>query len=115
MTEHPCEGLSRAARDAFERIAVNQFPACQWPVLDELLFAGVVLRGPDEIRRDAMGVYRVPSFCVAIGIHAQWCAWCAEQGGLSTEELNHEAANDQARQGVEGEGGQQVEAKAKQG
>jgi hypothetical protein len=79
MTKHPCEGMTWAQRSAFERIAVNQFPGCRWPTIDALLKAGVIERGEDDIRRDAMGVYHIPNFFVPLPIHAQWCEWCSEQ------------------------------------
>jgi hypothetical protein len=79
MTEHPCKGLTKAQRDAFEAVAVNQVPNCKWDTIDALLKAGVIERGPDDVRCDAMGVYHVPSFFVPLPIHMQWCAWCSEQ------------------------------------
>lgn len=78
-TEHPCKGMTADQREAFEQIAVNQIPNCTWPTIDALLKAGVIERGPSETRRDAMGVYHIPSFYVPIGIHARWCAWCSQQ------------------------------------
>ncbi len=77
VIDHPCKGLTKAQREAFERIAVNQQPCCKWPTIDALLKAGVVERGQDDVRRDAMGTYHIPSFYVPVHIHAQWCAWCA--------------------------------------
>jgi len=79
VTDHPCKGMTRAQREAFERVAVNQMPACTWPTIDALLKAGVIERGEAETRRDAMGVYQIPSFRVPLAVHAQWCAWCSEQ------------------------------------
>lgn len=79
MTDHPCKNLTTAQCEAFERIAVNQFPACTWPTIDALLKAGVIEQGESETRRDAMGVYHIPSFYVPLPIHAQWCEWCSEQ------------------------------------
>lgn len=78
MTEHPCKGMTKAQREAFELIAVNQFPACKWPTIDALLAAGVIERGPSETRKDAMGIYHIPSFFVPLPIHIQWCEWCSE-------------------------------------
>lgn len=79
MTDHPCKGMTEAQIAAFERIAINQPPQCGWRSIDALLGAGVIERGPDDIRRDAMGTYAVPNFFVPIHIHHQWCAWCSEQ------------------------------------
>jgi hypothetical protein len=64
---------------AFERIAINQYPACRWPIIDKLLATGVIERGPDDVRRDAMGIYHIPSFFVPLPIHMQWCQWASEQ------------------------------------
>lgn len=99
MTNHPCQGLSRAARSAFEQIAVNAAPTCTWHEIDELMAAGLILFGPYEIRHDAMGLYRIPSFAVPIGIHAQWCAWCSES---QLERCDDETASDQAIEGQQG-------------
>lgn len=78
MVDHPCKGLTKAQREAFERVATNQHPGCAWPTIDVLLKAGVIERGPDDMRRDALGVYAIPRFHVPIPVHHQWCAWCAE-------------------------------------
>lgn len=78
MTEHPCKNLTKAQRLAFERIAVGQNPECKWATIDALMKAGVIEKGPSETRRDAMGIYEIPSFEVPIPIHMQWCQWCAE-------------------------------------
>jgi hypothetical protein len=78
MIEHPCKGMTKAQIDAFERIAVNDAPNCTWPVIDALLARGVIVRGADEIHRDALGVYHVPRFCVPLAVHHQWCEWCSE-------------------------------------
>ena len=78
-TEHPCKGMTKAQIAAFERIAVNAAPGVAWPTIDALLKAGVIERGPSKTRRDAMGVYEIPSFYVPLPIHAQWCEWCSEQ------------------------------------
>lgn len=79
MTDHPCKDLSKAAIAAFEQIAINQPPQCGWKSIDDLMKAGVIDRGEDDVRRDAMGVYRVPNYFVPVAVHAQWCAWCSEQ------------------------------------
>jgi hypothetical protein len=79
MTDHPCKGMSNAQREAFERIAINQTPQCKWATIDALIKAGVVERGTPEMRRDAMGVYQIPSFFVPLHIHMQWCEWASEQ------------------------------------
>lgn len=79
MIDHPCKGLTRAQRAAFEQIAINQTPQCTWPTIDALLKHGVIERGEGETRRDAMGVYTIPHFYVPLPVQMQWCGWCSEQ------------------------------------
>lgn len=81
MTAHPCKGMTKVQRDAFEAIATNQTPQCGWKSIDALLKAGVIERGGSEKRRDALGTYEIPSFSVPLPVHMQWCEWCAEQPG----------------------------------
>lgn len=87
MTDHPCKGMTRSQIEAFEQIAVDAKPNCKWDTIDALVAAGVIARGPSEPRRDAMGVYTVPSFFVPPAVHAQWCAWCAEKGERAARRL----------------------------
>ena len=79
MTDHPCKDLTPIQRAAFEQIAINQPPQCGWRSIDTLLKKGLIDRGEDSIRRDAMGVYRIPNYFVHPSIHMQWLAWRAEQ------------------------------------
>lgn len=79
MTDHPCKGMCAEQVAAFEQIAVGAVPQCLWPDLDALLAAGVIARGEDIPRRDSMGAYVSVHFYVPVSVHAQWCAWCAEQ------------------------------------
>lgn len=80
MSEHPCKGMNRAQREAFEMIAVSQHPRCKPQTIAALLARGVVTRGPDEILgRDALGQIAVPTYYVPMQIYMQWCDWCSEQ------------------------------------
>lgn len=79
MTDHPCKDLTQTQREAFEQIAISQPPQCGWRSIDALLKAGVIERGKDDVRRDAMGFYRIPHFFVPLIVHMQWCDWCSEQ------------------------------------
>ena len=74
--QHPCEGLTEIQIATFERIATNEPPYCKWPDIDTLMERGLIKRGTDETRRDAAGVYRIPSFFVPAPVHAAWCEWC---------------------------------------
>lgn len=75
---HPCEGLSRAQREAFEAIAVNQPPAASQRTLDALLRRGLIVKGEDQTQRDALGFYKIPTYYVPLPIHRAWCEWCSE-------------------------------------
>lgn len=74
--KHPCDGMTETQIAAFEQIATGQPANCQWPDIDALMSRGVIARGEDDIRRDAMGIYRIPSFFVPVPVHAAWCEWC---------------------------------------
>ena len=76
--EHPCAGMTKSQVETFERLAVGITPPATkgtWLALED---RGVIQRGPDLIRHDAFGEYRIPQWQVPIHIHFQWCAWCAE-------------------------------------
>lgn len=81
MIDHPCKGMTKAQVAAFEAIAINEIPQNGWNSIDKLIERGVIERGPNETRRDAMGVYSIPSFFVPLPIHHQWCQWCSERVG----------------------------------
>lgn len=85
LADHPCKGMSRADRDAFEAIAINQIPRNGWRSIDRLLEAGVIERGESEKRRDALGTYEIPRFFVPLPIHMQWCDWCSRQSERSSK------------------------------
>ena len=75
--EHPCKGMSKVQIDTFEQVAVgNALPQATKRTWDALEKRGVIERGPDMIKRDAIGEYRIPQWQVPIHIHAQWCSWC---------------------------------------
>lgn len=79
MTDHPCKGMTKVQIAAFEQIAISQSPQCGWKSIDALLKGGVIERGQDDTRRDAMGVYTIPNYFVPLPVHMQWCDWCSEQ------------------------------------
>lgn len=78
MTDHPCKGMTKAQRAAFERIAINQEPRCSAVIIDKLLAAGVIERGPPKRYRDKLGSFEVSTFTVPVAVHHQWCCWCSE-------------------------------------
>lgn len=78
MMDHPCKGMSKVQIDTFEQLAVGMTPSATkgtWAALEK---KGVVVRGPDLVRRDALGEFRIPQWQVPVPVHAQWCAWCSE-------------------------------------
>lgn len=78
MTDHPAKGMTKAQREAFENIAVNQLPRCTHRTLEALTAAGIVVVSYRR-RRDALGPYEIPDYSVPFDIHRQWCEWCSEQ------------------------------------
>ena len=76
--DHPCKGMSKEAIAAFERLAVCEMPIATSATLVALEKRGVIVRGPDLVKRDARGEYNIARWDVPIHIHAQWCAWCSE-------------------------------------
>lgn len=79
MTEHPCKGMTKAQREAFEQIAVNMPPSASHKNLLALRANGLVDYENEVIGRDALGAITVPRWFVPLPVHAQWCAWCSEQ------------------------------------
>lgn len=79
MTDHPCKGMTKAQRETFERLAINQPPYASERTLKALLARGVIEHGPPKIVRDKMGSFRIPTYVVPLTTHAQWCQWCSEQ------------------------------------
>ena len=79
MTDHPCKGMTRAHRVAFERIAINEPPMAGHKVLKALRDAGLVDYTDREVGRDALGRITVPEWFVPMPIHMQFCEWCSEQ------------------------------------
>ena len=82
MTDHPCKGMTKAQRAAFERIAVNQSHGANHKTLLALRGAGLVDYKNRVVGRDALGAITVPDWCVPLPVHAQWCQWCSEQPEL---------------------------------
>lgn len=82
-TKHPCAGMTKAQREAFERIAINEPPRSTHKVLKALREAELIDYRERIVGRDALGKIAVPDWFVPPPIHAQWCAWCGERHGTS--------------------------------
>ena len=81
MTDHPCKGMTAAQRRWFEAIATGTHGSlAPKKVMAALLEKGVVEHtGQREISPGPM-VVTIQDYAIPLGLHAQWCAWCAEQG-----------------------------------
>lgn len=78
-TRHPCAGMTKAQKKAFEMIATGRDYGLHASSVDALVAAGLVLRLRDQIiGRDAFGAISVPRYEVPLPVHMQWCQWCAE-------------------------------------
>lgn len=78
MTDHPCKGMTKGQRDAFEQIAINQPPRARDATILKLKLRGLI----DivyETRRVGLGEYKIPVYSVPLPVHMQWCQWASEQ------------------------------------
>ena len=76
--DHPCKGMTKVQIATFEQLAVGCKPPAKKATWDALEARGVIERGPDMVRRDAIGQFNIPQWQVPIHIHMQWCGWCSE-------------------------------------
>ena len=79
MTDHPCKGMTKRQREAFEAIAISQPPMATHKTLMALRKRGLIDYTNDTIGRDALGAITVPRWFVPLPVHAQWCEWASEQ------------------------------------
>ena len=70
----PHPGRTSAQRRALDAIGCGQPPRCSPKTLKALLEAGLIEETGGEIRRDALGAYRVPTYEMPIPVHMQWCS-----------------------------------------
>ena len=82
----PHPGRTSAERRALDKIGCGQPPGCSPKTLKALLDAGMIEDTGGQIRRDALGSYRVPFYEMTIPTHMQWCSAVAatdeEMAGL---------------------------------
>lgn len=76
-TKHPCVGLSRSLRNAFEQIAIGQDLGIPHKTLRKLDGLGLVVTEIEN--RGGFPPMKVLRAHVPIAIHMQWCQWCSEQ------------------------------------
>lgn len=70
----PHPGRTSAERRALDRIGCGEPPSCSPKTLRNLLDTGQIVDAGGEIRCDALGSYRVPSYAMPIPVHMQWCS-----------------------------------------
>lgn len=74
--KHPCDGMSEAERNAFDRIAARAPPKSSTQTLDGLVATGLVerhkvcLASPDRFGPICRYDYSVP-----FPVHMVWCEW----------------------------------------
>jgi hypothetical protein len=87
VTDHPCKGLPRAARHAFEVLTIGQQPQCTPKTLVLLLERGLIERDDDRIvGRDCFGLVTISEYFVPLHVHHQFCEWASEQPDLEESE-----------------------------
>ena len=75
---HPVPASRRAARRAFEAIAIGLPPSVGHKTIQWLLDSGLVcIAGQQVLGHDRFGVISVPVYDVPLHLHHQWCAWCS--------------------------------------
>ena len=70
----PHPGRASAQRCALDAIGCGEPPRCSSATLKALLDAGLIEETGVEIRRDALGSYRIPTYEMPIPVHMQWCS-----------------------------------------
>jgi hypothetical protein len=79
VTEHPCQGMTKAEIAAFEAIAINRPPHCSKLTLERLIARGVIERyGKKANFRDGLPSI-ITDFDVPLPVHIQWCEWASER------------------------------------
>ncbi|MCJ2133121.1 hypothetical protein MKK69_03415 [Methylobacterium sp. J-026] len=73
----PHPGQTSAERRALDRIGCGKSPGCSAKTLKALLDAGLIVDHGGEVRRDAFGLYKVPSYGMPLPVHYQWCSAAA--------------------------------------
>lgn len=70
----PHPGRTSAERRALDRVGCGEPPGCSPKTLRRLLDDGLLIDHGREVRRDALGIYTVPSYGMPIPVHYQWCS-----------------------------------------
>ncbi|TXN76172.1 hypothetical protein FV228_01350 [Methylobacterium sp. WL18] len=70
----PHPGRTLAQRNALDAIGCGEPPRCSPKTIRALLDAGLIVDTGGEVRCDALGSYRIPSYAMPIPVHMQWCS-----------------------------------------
>lgn len=70
----PHPGRTSAERRALDKIGCGQPPGCSPKTLKAMLDAGMIEDTGSQVRRDALGSYRVPFYEMTIPTHMAWCS-----------------------------------------
>lgn len=70
----PHPGRTSTERRALDRVGCGKSPGCSAKTLKALLDDGLLVDHGGEVRRDAFGLYKVPSYGMPIAVHFQWCS-----------------------------------------
>ncbi|MGJ4941418.1 hypothetical protein ACQR1W_12665 [Bradyrhizobium sp. HKCCYLS1011] len=73
--KHPCEGMSKAERAAFDRIAAGAPPKSSTQTLSRLIEAGLVERHTTALAADRFGQIVRHEYSVPLAAHLNWCEW----------------------------------------
>ncbi|SFM91909.1 hypothetical protein [Methylobacterium pseudosasicola] len=70
----PHPGRTSAERRALDRVGCGEPPGCSPKTLRRLLDDGLLIDQGGEVRRDALGSYRVPTYEMPIPVYMTWCS-----------------------------------------
>ena len=70
----PHPGRTLAERRALDRVGCGEPPGCSPKTLRRLLDDGLLIDQGGEVRRDALGEYRIPAYEMPTPVHIAWCA-----------------------------------------
>ncbi len=74
--KHPCDGMAKAERNAFDRIAAGVAMKSSTRTLSRLVDAGLIERHAVELApADRFGPIVRYEYSVPLQLHIRWCEW----------------------------------------
>ena len=79
-TKHPAAGCTKAQREAFEQCCIGDDRGLYASTWAALVRRGLVVEREETLppNKSCPWPLTVKRYSVPLAIHAQWCAWCAD-------------------------------------